>query len=195
MNMTVTIIFHSVIGNCFILAKAFAAAFRQFNTQVQLRRVPDEDLISLQRRFSAAEEISEELNAIPLITLEEFCQADFVLLGCPNYFGNVSAEMKTFMDASAAVYLTQPLKGKPAGFFCTSSSINGGGNFCLEAMIRYAQHMAMMPLSVPLSAQMCSPALSAYGVNHIAGLSGECRPDHKLLTAITDLSKFWLSQY
>ncbi len=189
--MNVVVVFHSVTGNGFILANAFSEAFKNRGDQVKLLRVADADIEIWQKKFAPAQEFAEAIMTIPTATAEDLCAADLIILGSPNYFGNVSAEFKTFLDSSAIYYLQQPLKGKKVGAFCTSSTFSGGGDFCLSAIGRFAQHCGMSVLSVPLALQMRSQMLTAYGVNHVVGAFGDIRPDATLLALIPELAEFW----
>ncbi|MCI7643068.1 MAG: NAD(P)H-dependent oxidoreductase [Lentisphaeria bacterium] len=187
--MKALIVFHSVCGNNFQIAKYFQTALTDSGFDAQIRSIADADRAVWQERFSCAAEFAKTINSIPEARVDELPDYDLIILGSPNYFGNVSAEMKRFMDDTAKFYVQQPLQNKYAAFFCSSSSNGGGGVYCLEAMCRFAQHTGMIPLPLPLKIQQLSSETSAYGFTHISGLQGARRPDENLRSAIVAFVK------
>ncbi len=188
--MKIVIVFHSVCGNNYVLAKEFQLNFAALGHEVMLRRVADPDLPQLQTRFAAAGNMASHINSIPTALPEELPHADMVVLGSPNYFGCMSAEMKAFLDSTGIFYLKQPLKGRKLITFCSSSTAAGGGTFCLESMIHYGQHMGMLHVTVPVNLQMLSSEISAYGVCHVSGANGDQRPKPELLAAIKHIAEY-----
>lgn len=182
--MNVVVVFHSVCGNGYLIGRRFAEAFEKFGATVRVLRVADSDFSIWKERFAAVREFAAELETIPVATAQDLLEADWIVLGSPTYYGNVSGEMKIFLDSTGYYYLEQPLLGKKALCFTNSSSNGGGGNFTLDALWRFGQHMGLRLLPVPVSIQMQSPEMSAYGVNHISGPLGMIRPDCALLEAI-----------
>lgn len=57
--------------------------------------------------------------------MDELDTADAIIFGCPTYMGNISAEMKRFMEEAVKKWFTQSWKDKIAGAFTNSSSFSG----------------------------------------------------------------------
>ncbi len=57
--------------------------------------------------------------------LDELDQADAIIFGSPTYMGNMSAEMKKFIEVAVQKWFTQSWKDKVAGAFTNSSSFSG----------------------------------------------------------------------
>lgn len=73
--------------------------------------------------------------------LDELDAADAIVFGCPTYMGNISAEMKRFLEASAGKWFTQSWRNKIAGAFTNSSSFSGDKlNTLVGLMITALQH-------------------------------------------------------
>ena len=73
--------------------------------------------------------------------LDELDQADGIILGCPTYMGNISAEMKRFIEVAAKKWFTQSWKDKVAGAFTNSSSFSGDKlNTLIGLVINAMQH-------------------------------------------------------
>src|SRR6266404_1948639 len=84
--------------------------------------------------------------------LEELDQADAIIFGCPTYMGNISADMKKFIEVAAKKWFTLAWKDKIAGAFTNSSSFSGDKlNTLLGLVINAMQHgmiyvgLGMMP--------------------------------------------------
>lgn len=178
--MQVAIVFHSVCGNTWLMAQAAAEALQQQGHTVLLRRVADDDVAQWQSIFEAAREYAADINAIPPAQPDELLSCDALLLGSPTYFGNVSAEMKQFMDATSIFWVSAGLAGKRLGVFSSCSSAVGGAESCLKAMIAYGQHMGMIPVSVPANLHP-DYSYSAYGITQCSGPQSLLRPDISVL--------------
>jgi len=57
--------------------------------------------------------------------MDDLDSADAIIFGCPTYMGNISAEMKRFLEEAVTKWFTQSWKDKIAGAFTNSSSFSG----------------------------------------------------------------------
>lgn len=65
-------------------------------------------------------------------------EADAVVLGSPNYFLNVTARMKCFMDRTRPFHLAgDTLSGKVAGIVCTTGLSNAGSDNAISILKRF----------------------------------------------------------
>jgi NAD(P)H dehydrogenase (quinone) len=73
--------------------------------------------------------------------LDELDQVDAIIFGCPTYMGNISADMKKFIEVAAKKWFTQSWKDKVAGAFTNSSSFSGDKlNTLIGLVINAMQH-------------------------------------------------------
>jgi len=73
--------------------------------------------------------------------LDELDEADAIILGTPTYMGNISAEMKKFIEVGAKKWFTQSWKDKIAGAFTNSSSFSGDKlNTLMGLVVNAMQH-------------------------------------------------------
>ncbi len=73
--------------------------------------------------------------------IDEMDTADAIIFGTPTYMGNISAEMKKFMEVAAKKWFTLAWKDKIAGAFTNSSSYSGDKlNTLVGLMINAMQH-------------------------------------------------------
>ena len=71
-------------------------------------------------------------------------ESDALIFGSPTYMGTVSAPMKAFMDASAAVYFTKQWKDKLAAGFTVSGSPSGDKLNTLTSLAIFAAQHGML---------------------------------------------------
>ena len=71
-------------------------------------------------------------------------ESDAIIFGSPTYMGSVSAPMKAFMDASAAVYFTKQWKDKLGAAFTVSGSPSGDKLNTLTSLAIFAAQHGML---------------------------------------------------
>lgn len=183
--MNALVLFHSVCGNTYLLARQYAAALTALGASVSLYRLPDPQYDKLSPLFEASRTYQDALKNIPILEqTTPLHEADMIFLGSPTYFGNVSAAVKAFMDSCCGLWLDANLAGKKFGCFASASTYQGGGDLCLQSMNIFAQHMGMHLLPVP--ANIKGGPQPAYGILHAAGGLSLDRPGQNTLDAITD---------
>jgi NAD(P)H dehydrogenase (quinone) len=188
-TMNVAIIFHSVCGNTYFMAKRFKEAFRGLDCNVNLYRAADADLEKWGKIFPVAGQVYDELSQIPIAEPEAFIQNDLIVLGSPTYFGNVSAEMKAVMDSTSIYWLQAALAGKKLAVFTSSASKEGGAALCLKSLITFGQHMGMIHIPLP-SNLLPGYEINAYGITHYSGELADSRPDEALYKIIDSYSNY-----
>lgn len=93
---------------------------------------------------------------VPEISPEQLLEADGFIFGFPSRFGVMAAQFKAFFDATADIWATQALAGKPAGIFW-STGFHGGGQelSALTAVTQLAHHgMIYVPLGYTFGSGM-----------------------------------------
>lgn len=131
----VLIVFHSVTGNVMTLAKAVADGAREAGAIVTLSRVEEtvpEEVLGQNPRHLA---IKDELNSFPLATVEELPEYDAIVFGSPTRFGNMSEQLKKFIDMTGKHWMSQALSGKVAAVFQANELPHGGKEATLISML------------------------------------------------------------
>lgn len=188
----IAVVFHSVCGNTYLLAKCYADYLKEKGQQVDLYRVKDESFPELSMKFDSAREHREEILAIPVVENgKALTSYDAVFLGSPTYYGCVSAQMKAFMDSFCDIWVEALMSGKYFGCFATSGDIVGGSELCMQVMNTFAQHMGMVNLSVPCNIK--GKPQPAYGVTHTTGPMSDIRMDKDVAEAVHSYLDYALS--
>lgn len=78
----------------------------------------------------------------------ELADADAIVFGTPTYMGNVSAQFKSFADATSELWCDQLWAGKLAAGFTCGSAFNGDQSNTLQYMITLANQHGMLWLGL-----------------------------------------------
>ena len=97
--------------------------------------------------------------------------ADAIVFGSPTYMGGVSAEFKTFADASSKVWFTKGWKNKIAGGFTNSASMNGDKGSTIQYLITFAMQHDMIWVGTG-QVPAATGAAQRNDVNYLGGSSG-----------------------
>lgn len=105
--------------------------------------------------------------------VEKMKAADGIILGSPDYFANVSARMKAFIDRTRPLHMTaNALKGKVGGMAVTSGLDDCGAEEALGVLDRFfATHEMLVVHPRPLGPVMGNGATAS----QFAGLDDEGR--------------------
>jgi len=183
-----TIIFHSVCGNTYLLAKELYQSLIENKVDVDIFRVEDEDFLDLYNEFDIVKEFYSDIFDIKIAKQEDLLNSDLILLGSPTYFGNVSSEFKKFLDSTGDFWPESRLKGKYLISFTSTGTIEGGGHLCLNSINTYGYHMGMIPISMPID--IVRGQFPAYGIISYSGDEGNIRPSAQTKESIRNLIKY-----
>ncbi|MGI5958965.1 MAG: flavodoxin family protein [Massiliimalia sp.] len=188
----IAVVFHSVCGNTYLMAKCYADYLKKQGQQVDLYRVKDETFPELSLKFESSRVYREEIMQIPVVgSGKDLTSYDALFLGSPTYYGCVSAQMKAFMDSFCDIWVDALMAGKYFGCFATSGDLFGGSELCMQVMNTFAQHMGMVNISVPCNIQ--GKPQPAYGVTHTTGAMSDQRMDDEVKQAVESYLDYALS--
>ena len=167
----ILVLYHSRLGSVEKLATLIARGINSVEgAEAVLRTVPN---------ISANTEISERAvpeSGAPYASLDDLKKCDGLVLGSPTRFGNMSAEMKFFLDSTSSLWMSGELQGKPAAVFSSSSSMHGGQESTLLSMMNPLLHHGMLIAGIPYSEPSLSKTNTGgtpYGATHVAGSNNQ----------------------
>jgi multimeric flavodoxin WrbA len=110
--------------------------------------------------------------------IKKLGEADGLILGSPVYFGNVTSQMKIFMDRSRPLRIDFKLRDKVAGAISVGASRNGGQETTISAMHEFLLiHDAIIVGD--------GAPLAHYGGTGMGGVVGDTKQDeHGIETSI-----------
>ena len=102
-TVSVLVAYHSATGNTEKMAQGVAEGAKSAGANVVVKRVAE-------------------------VTAEDLLSSDGLIIGSPVYFGNMSGEVKTFLDSWAKMSLFQDrkMRNKVGGTFATGASFSNG---------------------------------------------------------------------
>jgi len=184
--MKILVLFYSAYGHIYRMAEAIAEGAREVkDAEVVLKRVP-ETLPPDVLKATGIEAASKIYSHVPVAALADLEQADGILFGTPTRFGNMTAQMRAFMDSTGPLWSSGALVGKAGSVFTSSATQHGGQESTILSFHTTLLHHGMIIVGLPYSfkGQMridemsgCSP----YGASTIAGGEGQRLPSENEL--------------
>ncbi len=170
----VLVLFYSMYGHVYRMAEAVAEGARQApETEVTLKRVPElvpDDVLEK----SGAKEAQETFKHVPVVTVEELDRYDCLLLGTPTRYGNMTAQMRNYLDQTGEHWAKGKLIGKTAGVFTSTQTQHGGQESTILSTHITLLHLGYVIVGMPYSVQeqMTGDEIaggSPYGASLVAG--------------------------
>jgi len=181
--MKILIVYHSLYGHTLQLARAVEEGVKSVSgVEAVFRRAPEfpHTEQELEAGEGYATKVWGEQKRVPVCTVEDFRQADGLLMGSPTRFGNMTAQMKALIDSLASLWLSGAMEGKPAGVFTSTASTHGGQETTCVTMMIPLIHLGMLIVGVPYSTEGMihteARGGTPYGASSIAGPKGELAP-------------------
>ncbi|MBI5587846.1 MAG: NAD(P)H:quinone oxidoreductase [Deltaproteobacteria bacterium] len=179
--MKVNIIFYSLYGHVYRMAEAIAAGAKEVKgAEVKLFQVKEtlsDDIIA---RMGATE-AKRAFARIPEATLDSLSEADAVIFGTPTRYGNMSAQMKTFIDSTGQLWMKDALVGKVASVFTSTGTQHGGQESTILSFHIPLFHLGFIIVGLPYSEKRLLnmneiTGGSPYGASTLAGPDGSRLP-------------------
>ena len=178
----VLVLYHSMYGHIETMANAVAKGAREVaGTQVDIKRVPE---TMPEEAFRAA---GGKVNqAAPIAQPAELAHYDAIIFGTGTRFGNMTGQMRNFLDQTGGLWMKGSLVGKVGSVFCSSATQHGGQESTILTFIPTLLHQGMVVVGLPYSEQRQMgldeiKGGSPYGASTIAGGQGERQPSEQEL--------------
>ncbi|OFZ82226.1 MAG: NAD(P)H:quinone oxidoreductase, type IV [Bdellovibrionales bacterium RIFOXYD1_FULL_55_31] len=192
--MNILVVFYSMTGNTATLARAIAKGAREQGAAVRLRQVRELMPEEVIQKRPDLQKVKDSLKDVPLATNDDLVWADGVAFGSPTRYGNMSAQLKQFLDGTGSLWMSGTLVGKVASVFTSTSTQHGGQESTLLSMMVPLFHLGYIMLGLPYAeqAQMTMEDIhggSPYGVSSISGVDSKRAPTEVDLALASALGK------
>lgn len=173
----VLVLYHSFYGHIEAMAHAVAEGARSVpGTTVDLKRVPETVPADV---FKSSGGKADQPASVAQPA--ELANYDAVIFGAPTRFGNVSGQMRNFMDQTGALWMSGALVGKVGSVFTASATQHGGQESTILTFIPTLLHHGMVIVGLPYAEQRQMgldeiKGGSPYGASTITGGQGERMP-------------------
>jgi len=179
--MKILVLFYSTYGHVYRMAEAVASGAREVEgAEVVLKRVPETLPKEVLEKMGAVE-AQKVFESVPVATVADLADADAIVFGTPTRFGNMAAQMRSFLDATGGLWAEGALVGKVGGVFTSTGTQHGGQESTLLGFQVTLLHHGMLIAGLPYAfqGQVNNDGIvggSPYGATTIAGTKGERAP-------------------
>ena len=166
----VAVVYYSATGNVHRLAHAVAEGAAGAGAETRVRHVDElaSEMIISQNQYWGRHR--SEVEDEPVATLEDLEWADGVAFGTPTRFGNVSAQLKQFMDQAGRLWQEGKLADRVATAFTSSKTEHGGQESTILALNNTLYHwgMVILPLGYTVR-EVFAAGGNPYGTSYTSG--------------------------
>lgn len=173
----VLVLYYSMYGHIEVMAQAVAEGVRKVEgADVVVKRVPE--TIPEEKARAAGVKLDQPA---PIATVDDLANYDAIIFGTPTRFGNMTAQMRNFLDQTGGLWMKGSLIGKVGSVFTSSATQHGGQESTILSFHTTLLHQGMVIVGVPYSCadQMRIDEItggSPYGASTIAGGDGKRMP-------------------
>ncbi len=165
-QVKVSVIYYSATGTLAELARTLADEAEKAGAEVRLRKVPElasDEVIDANPQWRANVEATAD---IALVAPDDVLWADAVILGTPTRWGNISAQLKAFIDTLGSYWQRGLLQDKVYSGFTASSTPHGGQESTLLAMYNTIHHLGGIVVSPGYTDPVKFADGNPYGTSH-----------------------------
>ena len=178
----VLVLYYSSYGHIEQMAKAAAEGVAKVSgVTAVVKRVPETVPLDVAKQMHFKLE-----QKAPIATVDELADYDAIIFGTPTRYGNMAAQMKTFIDMTGGLWMKGALVGKVGSVISSSATQHGGQVTTITSFHTVLLHHGMVVVGLPYScqAQMGVDEIkggSPYGASTIAGADGSRQPSEQEL--------------
>jgi len=176
------VLYYSMYGHIETMSNAVAEGARSVEgVEVTLKRVPETMPPDVAAKYGAKLD-----QTAPVASPKELSEYDGIIFGTPTRFGNMTAQMRNFLDQTGSLWVSGALVGKVASVF-TSTGTGGGNESTILTFIPTILHHGMIYVGLPYSCPDLTDISevrggSPYGAGTIAGSDGSRQPSARELS-------------
>ncbi len=172
----ILVLYYSSYGHVEKMAEAMAEGVRSGGCEAVIKRVPETVPAEVAKKSGYKLE-----QKAPIATVEELPEYDGIIFGTPTRYGNMTAQMKSFLDQTGGLWMTGSLVGKVGAVFTSSATQHGGQESTILTFHTVLLHLGFVIVGLPYSFQGqmgVSEVMgnSPYGASTIAGGDGSRQP-------------------
>jgi NAD(P)H dehydrogenase (quinone) len=165
----VAVVYYSSTGTVYQLAQSIAEGAEKAGAEVRLRKVaelaPDEAIASNAGWAAHAAQTQD----VPVATAEDILWADAVIFGSPTRFGNVTSQLKQFLDTLGGLWAQGLLADKVYSGFTATATAHGGQESTLLALYNTIHHFGGIVVTPGYTDPVKFADGNPYGTSHVDG--------------------------
>ncbi len=173
----ILVVYYSSYGHIEQMAQAIAEGARSVpDTEVSVKRVAE--LVPEEVARKSGMKIDQEA---PIASPNELAEYDAIIFGTPTRYGNMTAQMRNFLDQTGGLWAKGALVGKVGSVFASTATQHGGQETTITSFHSTLLHHGMIIVGLPYSfaGQTRMDEVtggSPYGATTLAGGDGSRQP-------------------
>lgn len=168
--VNVLIVFYSRGGTTEALANEIASSAKANGAEVRLRRVREVVSRDIMEKAPGWIENADRMNALYEAPTEADAEwADAIIFGTPTRFGNVTSELKAYVDSLGGLWFQGKLNGKAGGVFTSTSTTHGGNESTLLTAYNFMAHLGLVIVPLGYADPIVFRAGTPYGASTVSG--------------------------
>jgi NAD(P)H dehydrogenase (quinone) len=168
-KVKLSIIYYSATGTVHSMAQHLARKGEEAGAEVRIRQVAELAPESAIARNAAWHKHYELTRNDPRATAEDIIWPDAVLLGSPTRYGNISSQLKQYIDTLGPQWSKGLLADKVYAGFTASMTTHGGQETTLLALYTTIYHFGGYIVPPGYTDQLKYADGNPYGVSHVTG--------------------------
>lgn len=188
----IMVLYYSMFGNTHLMAKSVCEGIEKEGCEAILRTVPELVPDGVIQSNPVMKKAKDEQKGVKIASVDELSAIDGIILGSPTRFGNMSSQLRNFLDQTGSLWMKGAIVDKPAGVFCCTASMHGGQETTLVSMIFTLMHHGAIIVGVPYSVKELSETKrggTPYGPTAVVGVTAEEKPTDTDLKIASELGK------
>ena len=142
----VLVLYYSAYGHIEQMAYAVAEGAKSTGAEVDVKRVPE--LVPADVAKASGFKVDQKA---PVASVDDLPNYDAVIFGSGTRFGNVTAQLRNFMDQTGSLWMKGALVGKVGSVFTSSATQHGGQESTILTFIPTLLHQGMIVVGLPYS--------------------------------------------
>ncbi|MGE4335150.1 MAG: NAD(P)H:quinone oxidoreductase [Pigmentiphaga sp.] len=172
----VLVLYYSSYGHIETMAYAVAEGAREAGAEAVVKRVPE--LVPEEICRKSGYKLDQPA---PIATVQELPEYDAIIFGTGTRYGNMTSQMKNFIDQTGSLWASGALVGKVGSVFASSATQHGGQESTILTFHPVLLHLGFVVVGLPYAfqGQMGVDEVmgnSPYGASTIAAGDGSRQP-------------------
>ena len=139
-KVKLSIVYYSANGANYKMARWAEEAAKEAGAEVRLVKVPELIPQEVIEKNPKMKEIAELTKDVPLASSDDLDWADAVIFSTGTRFGNVTSQMKNFMDMQGGLWAEGKLANKVVSAMSSAQNPHGGQEGTIKAMYSTLMH-------------------------------------------------------
>lgn len=140
----VLVLYYSSYGHIETMAYAVAEGAREAGATVDVKRVPE--LVPAEIAEKSGYKLDQKA---PIATINELADYDAIIFGTGTRFGNMTSQMKNFLDQAGGLWAAGKLIGKVGSVFTSTATQHGGQESTILTFHPVLLHLGMVIVGLP----------------------------------------------